>query len=97
MAQHKPAPWWLWQNENGIAKGRPVTPAQDHEPDYEEAARAYDALIKRAQDILAHFITPDGHDADQACSELLDLLDGPPWREAQRKYAAARSKAEGRM
>lgn len=65
-------------------------------PDFQDAAAAYEALIKRAQDILAHFITPGGHDADQACSELLALLDGPAWREARQKYLLAKANAEDR-
>lgn len=64
-------------------------------PDMAEAADAYDNLIKRAQEILTLHLTPDGDDADSACSALLDLLDGPPWREANAKFRAARAKAIG--
>lgn len=65
-------------------------------PQFKEAAHDYGEIIKRAQDILTSFLTPDGNDAEEACSQLLALLDGPPWREAHAKYAAAVAKSEGR-
>jgi hypothetical protein len=65
-------------------------------PDFQDAAIAYDALIKRAQDILAAWLDPDGGDANHACSVLVDLLDGPAWREARQKYLLAKANAEDR-
>lgn len=98
---------WSLQDENmafAMFSFHPeVTPGEQRDiaammaaaPEMSEAAKGYDALIKRAQEILARFLTPDGDDANTACGELLGLLDGPPWREAQQKYAAAIVKAEG--
>jgi hypothetical protein len=40
-------------------------------------------VISSAQRILADYVHPEGITKDQALNDLLDLLDGPPWRKAR--------------
>jgi hypothetical protein len=60
------------------------------------ALKALNALIEHAQAIFGAYLPPDGMSADEAINQLLSLLDGPDQREAQRQYADAIAKAEGR-
>ena len=62
----------------------------------EEAVKANITLIHRAQDALTGYLVPDGIDSDKAMEILLELLDGPRQREAQRiAYIALKAKVNG--
>lgn len=63
-----------------------------------EAGDQLNALVKKAQHILATCIVPDSGISDRAViGDLFGLLDGPEQRRAQANWAAAVAKAEGRV
>lgn len=48
------------------------------------------SIIEDCQRILTEYLPPDGPDAKETISRLLELLDGPRWREL--KDAVEKSK-----
>jgi hypothetical protein len=48
--------------------------------------RLWRGLVMDCQEILGRYLPPDGISADQAVSELLGLLDGPQWRDAEKGF-----------
>lgn len=54
-----------------------------------QAGQMQTAIIRRAQEILTEYLTPDGIDGPEAINRLLGLLDGPDQRAAQSAWDAA--------
>lgn len=48
--------------------------------------RLWRGLVMDCQEILGRYLPPNGIGADQAVSELLGLLDGPQWRDAEKGF-----------
>lgn len=59
----------------------------------EAAIRGLNALIIEAQETMTAYLVPDGIEADVAIERVIELLDGPRQREAQKAAFAVLSQS----